>query len=1201
MKKVYLVFSLLLMLLGINTAYAGVTWGGSVTDPKTLTDGSKIIIHTNKATDGKYNFISCLVDSMLFVSGTEDMLDPYVTFTMETANGKTVNGEQAYYLKNDYCGKYISYVFINASDAEGGSILEGGYLEMRMKFTDSKEKATPLIIKTQADGANMFKYKGDAPTEENCMMIIGQCPEYSNSLVAFNCNFASPYIASYADWAAWWQIGIANVNTNYIDDLSSLFTKVQNLTYKGGTAPGCYDQAMVDEFVNARAAADTLLNVQGSNLTNETAKVTYERLEKAYLALITGTPTAVHTGYFRIVTAFPNFASKQPGSKMTITASNDGHMNWKNFDETDATMVWQFIDRKDGTWLMYNVGTGQYVNGTNGSTFGSPWYSLGNDSTGNAIKFTYLGESQFNIAKSGLNSMHAGGHSEGAGTNGGVVTWNGGINTGSAWYVENVNADQIPGFEAIGDQNKLNRALELLYNEAYPKYQIGSSFKIDTIAANWLVTSEDFKKDSMVAFSNADHNQWHPDKPDGAGIPGLLDNDANTFWGSCWSDPQPDTTQYLQFKLNKAVNGFAVYLTKRQNQPNQATQLTFYVTNDTTDVNSWVKAGTISGLPASTDNSGNGLTYQSNGIELDGNYQYVRVYWTSDKGFTHFTGFHFQKAELSPNCQNATMGDVAKNLKKELSNAETLINSGKATQEAIDALQAAYDAYNAQLADPTALKAKMDSIQGVYDKAASPSMTATSGDALAEPFDASQPGVYTDENKAALKAVMDEVQKYLDEKEATGSYTKADIQSNMEKLTKAFDAFKATMTPIKACSATEDGHWYYLSASQHYFDVTGATQNTYGEGENMNIRKGKVYVKANVNTDNLNNASINVTGNKSLEELGVDPSMAKWRFVNMGDTAYAIQNMATGLYIGKKTGGNAGLSITPVGYTISEIGYATFILDGKQLNGEKTSPIHVQTNGQVVVFWDDHSLGSGSCYDIEDTKEVAEDQTVQTPTLQLENVVKGKLYTKCYPVTIPYLADNIDKTAYPYQIATIDLGKKVMTLTQYTEEITAGMPFFYIAGGSDLGVAKEPTAADTTQLIAMLNIDKVIAQTPMTVNGLVGNYYPTNVAKGFGVVNDEEGVQSIASTTEGQEIGWNSAYINAGMITNAEEPGEITVPLTGDLETAIKDAIIDAQTGNVNVYSIDGILIKKNVKVSEATKGLAKGIYIVGKQKIAVK
>lgn len=1195
MKKVYLIFSLLLMFLGINTAYAGVTWGGTVTDPSTLTNGSKIIIHTTKASNGNYTFLSCLVDSLLYVSGTEEMLDPYVTFTMETASGKNINGEQAYYLKNDYCNKYITYVFVNAPESEGGSILSDGSLEMRLTFTDDAAKATPFIIKTQADGAKLFNYTGtEKPALENSMMIISECTEQSNKLIALNVNFASPYIANYGDGAAWWQVGTATITEDYTEDLGSLYTKVQNLNYKGGTAPGCYDQALVDAFTTARTEANDLLNTPGSNLNNETAKAAYEKLETAYLALITGTEIPVHEGYFRISSAYASYIEQQGAQAIkTVYATNDGKMKWKDLDNEDATMVWQFIDRHDGTWLLYNVGTGQYANGRD-AIAQSATYTLTNDSTDCGVEFISLGQSQFNIKPSSYD-IHTGGHNNGAGTSGDIVGWDGGIGGASAWYVTSVDESQIPGFQATGAQNMLNRELELLYNKASEKYAIGSSFTIDYEPADMLVTQADFEADANVIVSNQDQNTLG--NADGNGYVALVDQDTTTYWHSFYGEGYMKEGGYLQFKLNKAVDAFAVYYSNRKNQINVSTQLDFYVSNDTTDANSWVKAGSITGRPSSTDNSGNGLNYQSSGFELDQAYQYVRVYWTSANGFTHFTEFHFQPATLSTECQNATLGDVAKNLLAQLNNASSLISSGTATREAIDALQAAYDAYVVELADPTNLKAKADSIQGVYNKAASPSLLAKDGATI---FVEGQPGVYTDAAKAALKTVLDEVQAYLDAHETTGDYTKADIQSNLDKLTTAFNTFKATATGIKAATATENGNWYYLSASQHYFDITGTAQNTSGEGEAQEIRKGKVYVDVDLNneTSYVNNASIRVTGNKDLDGMGINSDMAKWRFVNMGDTAYAIQNKATGLYIGKKTGGNAGLSITPVGFTISEIGYATFIFDGKQLNGAKTNPIHVQTAGQILVFWNNYDLGNGSCFDIEDTKEPA--NNVADPILNLEEIVKGKLYTKCYPVTIEYVADKIDEGAFPYQIATVDTENKVMTLTKYEDYITAGMPFFYIGGGSALNVSKNPSASDTTTMIVQLDIDKKIAQTPLTENGLVGNYYPTNVVKGFGVVNDEDGVQSIASTTEGQEIGWNSAYIDLSLVKNGE-PGEITVPLTGDLQTAIKDAIIDAQTGNVNVYSIDGILIKKNVKVSEATKGLAKGIYIVGKQKIAVK
>ena len=1186
MKKISFIFSLFLMILGINTAYAGVSLGSSVTDPSTLTNGSKIIIHSNSFANEEaqtYKFFSSLADSLVFSVTTVDPVDPYVTFSLETAEGKTVNKEQAYYLKNEYNGKYLTYRYVAGEDGSVSEDGEGGWVaEMYLTFTADKEKATPIIIKTQAEGGKIMGYVGDAPEQENCMMIIAEFPEHNNDLIALNHVYDRPIIASYNDWAAWWQIYEANINNDYVADLNSLFTKVQSLNYIGGTDPGCYDPQLVEEFNTNRSLAEEVLN-QG--LTDK-AEETYKALEKSYLALVVGKSVPVTEGYYRL------FNVKQLEGTAAAFATQDSFIKWGENNDEDATMVWKFIDRHNGTWLLYNVGTGQYIGGTNGNHWsGSPLYAMSNDSTEKAITFTELGQSQFNIALKGYNPLHA----AGSGSSESVVTYPGEINTASAWYIKSVPADQVGKFEEIGKQNMLNRELEAIYKEASKKYAIGSSFTIEKDTNKWLVRLGDYQKDPMVVFSNADHNSWNASK-DGIGYPGLLDNDSISFWHSSYG-AKPDTTQFLQFKLSKPVSAFAVYITRRV-ADNQATEIYFEVTNDTVN-EPWKKVcTTISGQPSSTQNREN-LSYQSNGIELDAPYQYVRVTWKSANGFTHFSGFHFQEAELSQDCQNATMGEIAQNLKAELKNAGALIQTGKATQEAIDALQAAYDAYVAELADPTALKAKLDSISNICKLSAT--IEGVDGTGTDGEFKEGYPGVYPVEAKAALQATIDEVQSYIKVNDAAGTYTKKDITANLDKLVKALDTFKATAPKFTLADASNEGLWYYISYSAHYFNCTGNTPDASGEGDAQQIRKGKLYVNADVTSDLLNNAEVNVTGNKTLEELGVNDDMAKWRFVNLGDTAYAIQNKATGLYLGEKTGGNAGLSMTPAAYRLSDIGYATFLIEGYRLNGAAINPLHIQTSGQKLVYWDNRDLGGGSCFDIEPT---TDNTAAAILNFRAEEMIKGRLYTKCYPLPIELVADNIDPAAYPYQIATIDVAKKEMTLAVYEDVIEAGQPFFYIGGGATLGVSQEPTAADTTQMLIQFpkNGTKTIAQTPSSYNGLMGNYYSgTKVAKGFGVVKETKGVQSIDATTEDQQIGWNSAYIDASKIENAETPGTIVVPLTGDLETAIKDAIIDAQTGKVNVYSVDGILIKKNVKVSEATEGLAKGIYIVGNKKVAVK
>ena len=53
--------------------------------------------------------------------------------------------------------------------------------------------------------------------------------------------------------------------------------------------------------------------------------------------------------------------------------------------------------------------------------------------------------------------------------------------------------------------------------------------------------------------------------------------------------------------------------------------------------------------------------------------------------------------------------------------------------------------------------------------------------------------------------------------------------------------------------------------------------------------------------------------------------------------------------------------------------------------------------------------------------------------------------------------------------------------------------------------------------------------------------------------------------------------------------------------TDINNATVVVLPSVVNVYSINGQLVRKNVKTLNATKGLPAGIYVVGGQKMIVK
>ena len=98
---------------------------------------------------------------------------------------------------------------------------------------------------------------------------------------------------------------------------------------------------------------------------------------------------------------------------------------------------------------------------------------------------------------------------------------------------------------------------------------------------------------------------------------------------------------------------------------------------------------------------------------------------------------------------------------------------------------------------------------------------------------------------------------------------------------------------------------------------------------------------------------------------------------------------------------------------------------------------------------------------------------------------------------------------------------------------------------------------------------------------------------GYGIfVNSALDTTSVETGINGQ-----GGYIEFGSIIS--ETGE------ADLTIAIKEGLLNKIASDpdekVDVYTIDGVLVKRNVLRSAATEGLTKGIYIVGKDKVLVK
>jgi hypothetical protein len=83
-------------------------------------------------------------------------------------------------------------------------------------------------------------------------------------------------------------------------------------------------------------------------------------------------------------------------------------------------------------------------------------------------------------------------------------------------------------------------------------------------------------------------------------------------------------------------------------------------------------------------------------------------------------------------------------------------------------------------------------------------------------------------------------------------------------------------------------------------------------------------------------------------------------------------------------------------------------------------------------------------------------------------------------------------------------------------------------------------------------------------------------------------------------ISGRGGYIDPNRVINEEGTADLIIDIKGSM-TGIKEVVVKKSTDKVNVYTIDGKLLKKNVKSTDAEKNLGKGIYIIGKKKVAIK
>lgn len=342
------------------------------------------------------------------------------------------------------------------------------------------------------------------------------------------------------------------------------------------------------------------------------------------------TPIAFN-GYYRIISGLQGFESTQ-GVKKAMYDAENGKYRWNTLDETLPQFIWDITMNDFGEMTIKNCYSEQYMSGMG---------TIGEEPA--VVKFNDLGNSEFNLLINN-NTMHAEGHSSGAGISGNIVSWAGGANSASSWKFEAVDQEIA---DEINSRYKNKVAFTSLAKEALNELQTNYSYTVDADFNNALVN------DASRITSNA----TYPGNNDGDGIPALVDGDATTYWHSDYSSSAPKEQHYLQFDLGEGNKQEALAITywKRQNSGNYPTTLTFLVSNDATN---WKTVKQIENLDTSvptTENPG----YTSKGFSLFGSYRYLRVLLQSNSNLVNgYSYTHFSEFRIHPVTANGGANSV---------------------------------------------------------------------------------------------------------------------------------------------------------------------------------------------------------------------------------------------------------------------------------------------------------------------------------------------------------------------------------------------------------------------------------------------------------------------------------------------------------------------------------------------------------------
>lgn len=1136
-------------------------------------------------------------------------------YRFEKVDG-TADGYNLYVLKRVATGEYFADYTVGDEEDTSDSPFDGHMT----KLTTDKAQAMKFTVVPGVENSDDPRAASAGGNQDysrvGFVLATDHRADNAGANVQYLGHYSEPFYSLYNDTNYWLIFSVFQpTGKDKLLAYTTAYYGTDNadpaLNYPAGTTAGYFKAELVNAAHAAWQEAYDILQVEGSyTLTDEETNVLCDKIENTMTAL-----TAADARF--PLTAGRYFINDNRDTKLYLNATTVSNKDaWscsaytvpEELDYSAASYLWDVeIAGQDSIYLKHLL-TGLYVQS---SMADNNHYALGKEPVALKLSAPTAGNrAAFWITPKG---------NERACTNpaGWMLSWTDVNDAGNHFSFTAVDVDdaKIAQWAAEAKQIKLNETLSTTYANATAQYNGGNVFNRPEGATYTGLFTEDGKMVSATG-DEANSNWWCNKKQGNEGTyEALTDNDPTSYFHSNWGggefEPSIEKNHYLVAKLDAPASGdIMIKVAKRATGNDYPTQFAVYGANDfdkAAGTASWVFQGyadisyTDSVAYTMKDAAGNDSIASSikDGVgvayaHLDASYAFLRFSATKTQynaGKPANNRGYFCLAQMNvwpttgvvktvtPEYQEALSAapEVYATLGEEIKKAAAELAAGKATQAQIDALNAAIEEFKNNLPVPSRVTDAYNAAKAFLDAANTNNMIGTE---LAQ---------YSQETADALQTTL---AKY----ETFDKIDLVSINTAVNEINAAFNAFKGSVR------LPEAGKFYTIKSASTKVVAEADKQS---QGYQGAIYNAIVYSTGNNKSNSLSDANSAVRftfANHSSEvtadgETSLDAMMSSlsdsislkddasyvWKAETAQDGKMVLRNLATGMYL---TGANGKLYQSTEPTPILGEGVKPNVFRFNLGADAKGVTQYMNTKGATgtVVPWKDPA-DENSYWQF---NELADDDYT-TECFAIKGVSEGQFYACTFPVAI-----TPDGNAVPYTVLGVNEAKDKLILAEVEDEVPAGTPVILLA--DVLTNNGEGTVGNLTVGCEDLASATFVFE-PKVGDGLCGVLCePVEIAETCGHLANGKIV------TGAYTVPCNGAYLANAAIT--AEKGKASIDLAkgvGDTLTGIDDAKVVVLPSVVNVYGINGQLIKKSVKAANATKNLPAGVYVIGGQKVLVK